>query len=589
MTEAESTHAPEVASTNGTATSQQDVGTDYSSQEVAEKPAEKPANGNVGPSTERSKGKTMLIMLALMLAVFLAAIDISIVTTALPTITEYFQSESAYTWTGSAYLLATAPTSVVWGKISDIFGRKPILHLCNHIFFGRAFHAALSGNFTMLLFGRAIQGLGGGGLVVLVNICIGDLFSPRQRGAYYGMIGCVWAVAMSLGPIIGGAFTERVSWRWCFWINLPFDGLAFIILILFLDIETPKTPFFEGIKAIDWIGALLSMGGTLMFLFGLSYGGEAYPWNSATVICLIIFGVICWILWFIWEAYLAKYPILPVRIFKQRSNVAALGACFIQSFVFIGANYYLPLYFQTVLDADPILSGVYLLPTALSLSVATVSTGFYMRASGQYLWPMWGGFVLQTLGYGLFINLGSTADWAKVILYQIIGGLGVGPNFQAPLIALQSLIQPRDIASATAAFAFTRNLATSISVVIAQVVFQNEMIKRQGTLTAALGPQLADQVGGGAAGANTQLIQSLPPNQRDVAHSVFTESLSYTWVMYTCFSFVGLFISFLVTKNTLSQDHKETKTGLEAEKAARQERLLEEQAEKNTKNGRAEV
>ncbi|KAI4149143.1 MAG: hypothetical protein LQ340_004773 [Diploschistes diacapsis] len=589
MTDAEDSHAPELATTNGIATPQQDAGTDYSSQELAEKPAEKSADDNAKSSTEPSRSKTMLIMLALMLAVFLAAIDISIVTTALPTITAYFQSESAYTWTGSAYLLATAPTTVVWGKVSDVFGRKPILLLANILFFVGSLIAALSINVTMLLFGRAIQGLGGGGLLVLVNICIGDLFSPRRRGAYYGMIGLVWAVAMSLGPIIGGAFTQRVSWRWCFWINLPFDGLAFIILVLFLDIKTPKTPFFEGIKAIDWVGALLSMGGTLMFLFGLSYGGEAYPWNSATVICLIIFGIICWILWFVWEAYLAKYPILPVRIFKQRSNVAALGACFIQSFVFIGANYYLPLYFQTVLGADPILSGVYLLPTALSLSVATVSTGFYMRASGQYLWPMWAGFFLQTLGYGLFINLGSTPDWAKIILFQIIGGLGVGPNFQAPLIALQSLIQPRDIATATAAFAFTRNLATSISVVIAQVIFQNEMTRRQGILTAAIGPQLSNEIGGGAAGANTQAIQSLPPAQRDVVHSVLADSLSYIWIMYTAFSAVGIFVSFLVTKNTLSKDHTETKTGLEAEKEARQERLLEEQAQKKAKNGTAEA
>ncbi|KAB8596114.1 hypothetical protein FH972_025823 [Carpinus fangiana] len=472
---------------------------------------------------ERSRGKIALIMLALGMAVFLAAIDITIITTALPTISEHFHSTAGYTWIGSAYLLAVAASTMLWGKISDIFGRKPVLLIANMIFFVGSLIAALSINIGMLITARAIQGLGGGGLVVLVNICIGDLFSPRRRGAYYGIIGGVWAIASSLGPILGGAFTQKVSWRWCFYINLPLDGMAFIIIFFFLDLKTPKTPILEGVKMIDWVGAGLVVGGTLMFLFGISYGG----------------------------------------------------------------SYYLPLYFQASLGATPLLSGVYLLATSVSLSVGSLGTGFFIRKTGQYLPPMFFGFFIMTLGYGLLIDLDARSSWAKIFIYQIIAGLGVGPNFQAPLIALQSLISPRDIATATSAFGFMRNLSTAISVVIGQVVFQNEMSKRQDTLTAALGPRLAGLLGGGGAGANVQVVATLPPAQRDVARAAFADSLSYDWILYTCFSFAGLLACFFVGKNTLSKEHNETKTGMDAERQARQERLQEDQERRDAKAGKS--
>jgi MFS family permease len=283
----------------------------------------------------RSVGKVAIIMVALCLAVFLAALDVTIVTTALPTISEDFQSTSGYTWIGSAFLLANSASIPSWGKVSDIFGRKPMLLAANVIFFIGSLLAAVSVNIGMLIAARAIQGIGGGGLIILSNIVIGDLFPLRIRGAFYGVIGAVWAVASSIGPIIGGAFTQSVTWRWCFYINLPLDGLAFVILLVFLDIKTPKTPFLEGIKAIDWVGSLLIVGGTLMFLFGLQYGGETAPWDSAEVLCLIIFGVFTWVLFGLWEWRFAKYPIMPVALFQKVSNAAVLGAVFLHGVVFI--------------------------------------------------------------------------------------------------------------------------------------------------------------------------------------------------------------------------------------------------------------
>ncbi|KAH0593059.1 hypothetical protein MHUMG1_09306 [Metarhizium humberi] len=261
-------------------------------------------------------------------------------------------------------------------------------------------------------------------------------------------------------------------------------------------------------------------------------------------------------------------------------NLAVLGVCFVQSYVFIASAYYLPLFFQGALGATPILSGVYLLPTAVSLSVASIGTGVYMRKTGKYLAPMYAGFVLQTVGYGLFISLGSEASWAKVILFQIVAGIGVGPNFQAPMVALQSFISPREVAAATSSFAFTRNLAGAVSIVIGQVVFQNKMSVRADALVAALGPELSGKLGGPAAGASTGLIRHLPDAQRRVVYDAFADSLKYLWIMYTAVSAVSLvIIPFMGTRQKLTEEHKETETGLEAEKAAREERL-KEQSEK---------
>ncbi|KAL8935032.1 MAG: hypothetical protein Q9216_005619 [Gyalolechia sp. 2 TL-2023] len=535
---------------------------------------------------QRSKGKTTLIMSALCIAVFLAALDTTIITTAIPTIATRFQaSEADYTWIGSSYLLAAAASTPTWGKFSDIWGRKSILLVANIVFLVASLISALSVNTKMLLAGRAIQGIGGGGLIVLSNICISDLFSMRERGKYFGIIGGVWGVASALGPILGGVFTEKVSWRWCFYINLPFDGLAFVIIMLFLDIETPKTPLVAGLKAIDWLGSITIVGGTIMFLLGLEYGGVSYPWTSATVICLIIFGLLTLVLFFLNEWKLAVYPVMPLRLFKYRSNIAALGVCFCHGTVFISGAFFLPLYFQAVLGASPILSGVYTFPFVLSLSFVSAIVGIMIKRTGKYLPPIWFGLFFMTLGFGLYLDLKDYPSWSRVIIYQIVAGIGVGPNFQSPLIALQTMVKPRDIASATATFGFTRNIATSISVVIGGVIFQNGMSKRQDTLAAGLPPEIARLLGGGSAGAATEILKTLPPEQKRVADRVYTESLRTMWIYYVVVAAVGLGISLLIGNQQLSTVHKMQKQGLAGQE---EERRKEEEEKRVRRESRRE-
>ncbi|RFU75555.1 multidrug resistance fnx1 [Trichoderma arundinaceum] len=518
-------------------------------------PAEEPEAG-------RTKLETFLIIFALCLALFLAALDMTIITTAIPTISNHFNSSTGYIWIGSAYLLGNAAFVPTWGKISDIFGRKPTLIATVTIFWIGSLLCAVSTSMGMLIAARAIQGVGGGGTIVLPNICISDLFSMRKRGMYFGILGMVWALASAIGPILGGVFTSKVSWRWCFYINLPLGGLGLLILIFVLKLHNPRTPVKQGLAAIDWVGNILIIGGTLMFLFGLEFGGVQFPWKSATVICLIVFGFVAIAIFGIYENRVAKYPVMPTRLFRDRTSIAAYGLSIMHAMTFMSGSYWLPLYFQAVLGATSLLSGVYILPYVLALSITSAATGVFIKKTGNYKIPIMSGLAVMTLGFGLFIDLGPRANWAKIIIFQIIAGVGVGPNFQSPLIALQTNVEPRDIGAATASFQFLRQLGTSTSVVIGGVIFDNEMQKQQDYLLRELGPELASKFSGSEAASSVFLVASLEGHQREVAQTAYWNAMQKMFIAYTCFVFLGLLISFFVKQKTLSKQHTEHKTGL---------------------------
>jgi EmrB/QacA subfamily drug resistance transporter len=542
-------------------------------------------NRTTSRASEFSSTRIAIIIFSLCVALFLAALDVTIITTALPTIAQRFHANSAdYTWVGSAYLLANAASVPLWGKLSDIWGRKPIILLANVVFMVGSLVAAVANSIGLLIGGRVIQGIGGGGLVTLVYICVGDLFSLRERPKYYAILSVVWAIASGLGPIVGGAFTEKVSWRWNFYINLPLDGVSLILLTFFLKLDTPKTPFVAGIKAIDWIGVITIVGGVVMFLFGMTSGGVTHPWDSAYVLCLIIFGIFMIVLFFLNEWKLAKYPIIPLRLFSTRSNVASLSVCFIHGFVFIAGSYYLPFYFQTVLAATPILSGVYLLTMVIALSLVAIATGIYIKKTGRFRDPIWFGLVTMTLGYGLFIDLPNHDVWSKIIIYQIIAGIGVGPNFQSPLIALQAHIKGHDMAVATATFGFVRNLSTSISVALGSVVFTNELKKKYSALEPVVGAEQARLLTSASFGATTRIVRTLPEHVRRIVDIQYTDALRTMWIFYTAFAAFGILLSLFITKTELSRVHEKARTGIEEQEKIRKEVAAEREARRSRKS-----
>jgi EmrB/QacA subfamily drug resistance transporter len=556
-TEKLSKEAQPVSSTMATETPEE-----QSTEEVSPANAMAVAGAELPP---RSGLQTFLIMLAICVAVFLAAIDTVILTTALPTIaSDFHASDSGFAWIGAAFLLANAASMPFWGKISDIFGRKPILLIANAVFLIGSLISALSKSLTMLLVGRAIQGLGAGGLSVLANVVVSDLFSQRQRGLYLSVIGTVWSFATAVGPVVGGAFAEKVSWRWCFWINLPCDGLSLVLLSLFLHVHTPRTPLIDGLKAIDWLGTLTVTGGTVMLLVGLEFGGVTFPWDSATVICLIIFGIFTLVIFLFTQWRFAKYPIMPLPIFTNRSNAATLAVVVAHGLAYISMAYFLPFYFQAALGYSPIMSGVWSLIMAVVMAMMTIGAGFFMVMTGKYLELIWFGFVFMTLGFGLFINFQPYRSTVRMVMFQIVVSLGVGPLFQAPLLALQANLKQEDIATGTATLGFLRMLAAGISVVVGQVIYQSDIQKKTGTFIAVGIPTtLANKLADGSSVSATFIIQGLTKAQQLVVKAAITNSLSKIWIFYTAVSFAGLVACLGIRKKTLSKTHTEAKTGLQ--------------------------
>ncbi|ROT39619.1 hypothetical protein SODALDRAFT_273988 [Sodiomyces alkalinus F11] len=516
------------------------------------------------PEAGRTRLETALVVGSLCAALFLAALDVTIIATAVPTISEEFQSNLGYIWIGSSYLLSNAAFVPTWGKISDIFGRKPILLCAVAVFWVGSLLCGVAVDMPMLIAARAVQGLGGGGIIVLVNICISDLFSIRQRGVYFGLVGMVWAVASAIGPVLGGVFTSQATWRWCFYVNLPISGLGLVVLSFVLKLHNPRTPIADGLRAIDWSGSLTIIGGTIMFLLGLELGGVSYPWHSATVVCLIVFGLVTIALFVANEHFLAAYPVVPLRLFATRSNLAALTTTFCQAFVFISGSYWLPLYFQAVLAASSLLSGVYILPYVISLSLVSAASGFVIRKTGNYFYLIVAGMAITTLGFGLFVDLPASDDFVKIVLYQVVAGIGIGPNFQSPLIALQTNVEPRDIASATATFGFVRQMATSISVVIGGVVFNNRMDAQRPYLVAELGPELAERFSGGSAASSVGWVAGLTGREARVARGAYLDSLRTMYIVYVAFAGLGLVTGLFVRQTRLSKSHKEHQTGLKS-------------------------
>ncbi|KAF4637455.1 hypothetical protein G7Y89_g608 [Cudoniella acicularis] len=530
-------------------------------------PAPNQQEAETEDESRRAKLPIAIIMSSLCACVFVAAVDITIISTALPAIAGNFHSATGYQWIGSAYVLGSTASTPSWGKISDIWGRKSILLLGILIFFAGSLICALSQSMAVFLAGRAIQGVGASGLLTLVNIAISDLFSMRDRSLYFGVTSLVWALASGVGPVLGGVFAQQLSWRWCFWLNLPIAGLVFVFLFFFMPQDNPGTPVLTGLKAIDWSGSLLIIGSTLILLLGLNFGGVTFSWSSATIINLIIFGIFAGFLFGINEWKLVKYPVIPISLFHSRSSSASFAVCFCHGFVMMGVAYYLPLYFQAVLGAGPLLSGVYLLPFIFVDTGMAAATGVYIQMTGKYISAVYIGLVLMTLGTGLLINLDVEANWYKIVGYQILVGAGVGMNFEGPLLALQASVDVRDVAAATATIGFTRTLSTAVSAIIGGVVFQNQMVK-EAPLLASLGPEVASLLKGGSATANVDVIKTLPLDQQLIARIAFCRSLRAMWIAYVAFAALALLAGCFIGIHTLSKDLQPLQIGLVSNETA---------------------
>ncbi|KAL3488838.1 major facilitator superfamily domain-containing protein [Aspergillus germanicus] len=475
---------------------------------------------------------TALTMMSLCLSCLLSALDLTIVAPAIPTIVSTFKSASGFIWIGSAYTLAHAAITPVWGAVSDIWGRKPTILIAMSVFLVGSLVCALAQHMETLIVGRAIQGLGGSGMGTMVNIVVCDMFSLRDRGLYLAITSLVWAVGSAVGPVLGGVFTTRLSWRWCFWINLPVGVVSFLVLLFFMKVPNPRTPIAAGLKVIDWTGSVLIVGGSLMVLLALDFGDVVYSWSSATVICLLVFGTAVMALFMVNEWKIAKNPIIPLWLFSSPSKAAPYVVFACNSYVFIGQAYYLPLYAQSVLAASSLTSGLYLLPLI--------------------------GFLV--LGSGLLVSLDFESNITKLVIFQFLVGVGVGMNIDAPILAAQAATSVRDTAAVTATMGFVRSLSTAVSVVVGGVVFQNQMNAKNEGLASSLGENsaLARQFNRDLAASSVENIRAsgLTGEQEATVRETYFQALRIVWVMYVAFAGLATILNLFIRAQKLRDENE---------------------------------
>jgi hypothetical protein len=349
-------------------------------------------------------------------------------------------------------------------------------------------------------------------------------------------------------------------------ISVPFNLTSLLLLSTLLKIHTPHTPFLTGLAALDWLGGVTLITGTLSLLVGLDLGGSSHPWASPLILTLLIFGITLLILFIVIEYTFATNPIMPLsRILSaNRSNAATLLVCMAHGACYISVAYFVPIYFQTILGFTPLESGIWSLVMAFTLLLTTLSCGLYMHVTGRYLEIIYFGLACLVLGFGLFTTLPSTLDVPRVVGFQIVMCLGVGALFQPPLMALQAQLENRDVAMGTATFGFVRMLMAGFSIVLGQVVFQAGMRSRSGELVdAGIAPTIAGQLldGSGMMGVGGDALTEM---QKDVVRGMQTASLSRMWVFYTVIAAVGVIAGFGIKRREMSTLHVETKTGLES-------------------------
>ncbi|ODO00769.1 hypothetical protein L198_03096 [Cryptococcus wingfieldii CBS 7118] len=479
-----------------------------------------------------------LVMPSLALVMFLAALDQTIVATALPTIAEQLNaSPSEYSWVGTSYMLASTLQTPINGRVSDIVGRKPLLYAAILIFTVFSALCGAAKTSTWLIVARAFQGLGGGCIIGLTSIIASDIVPLEKRGAYQGFLGASWGVASVLGPILGGVLTSKASWRWCFYINLPTCGVALLFLVFTLKLNpTRKLTLAEFRASFDFLGLLLLMMSSALLIVGFSRAAD-FGFDAPSSYAIIIAGGVILILAVLNFLFTQRNAIIPARMFKNRTTLFFLIGSLLHASAFLPSNYLLPQMFQGLRGDSPIQSGVHILPYSIVVAWMTVVTG-QINSRLRIIRPTaWVGYAFAALGYGLFYKFyTSTASYATQEGLLVLAAVGIGSSLQSPMLILQAAMPLKEMAAATSAWSLTRMMGGSIGLAVFTAILNTEMRSKfkkiDGYGTEFTVPESA---------SGYSALQELPDgSMKEQVMAAFADSFRLCWIIGCAFFLVAL-------------------------------------------------